>query len=140
MATTHQSGFTGSLTFVAGPSSLVSSIAPLTLQKWSLAQETGVVSAFAKGDTWKTKFPTVNRWSADVECLVSDGVTPATQLITGQTITTAKFILNGTAAVPTDYLQGNGKITSLVVDDPLDGPVVARIKILGDGILTPVTA
>ena len=129
MATTHQSGFTGSLTFGAGPTNLV---AVGTLQKWDVTQETGVIAAYAKGDVWKTKFPTVNRWSADVECLVPDGVDPATQLVTGQTITTAKFIINAT-----DILQGSGKIVSISIDDPLDGPVVAKIKILGNGILTP---
>ena len=88
MAVTHQSGFSGSITWNAGagpgPLTLVSST---TLQKWAVAQETSVIEAYAKGDTWKTKFPTVNRWSADVEALVPDGQTPATELIVGQTIT-----------------------------------------------------
>ena len=129
----HQSGFIGSIVLTGGPTSLAA-----VITKWTLNQTTRNHEAYVKNDTWKKKFATVSEWDADVEFLLPDGVTPGTQLITGQTITTLNLIM-----VTGNYYAATASssfIESFEIDDPLDGPVTIRAKICGKGFLSAVAA
>lgn len=125
----HQSGYGGTMSMATGPTGLVA-LGPL--QAFIIRQNRGVFEAFGKGEGWVTTFPTVKRWSADVTTLLPDSaaradfgfdamVSPATGV---------KFAFN-----TSDDLTGEGHIENCVLEDPLDGPVLARLAIRGNGAL-----
>lgn len=129
----HQSGFGGSIAATGGPTGLV---AAGPLQGFVINQSRGTFEAYGKGEAWVTTFATVRRWNADVTCLVPDGAAAADIGIGSMTDPTSwefKFNTN-------DKLTGAGYIEEAIMEDPLDGPVVARLKVRGNGALTPTVS
>lgn len=131
----HMSGFGGSVTVTAGPSTLVAAV-----QRWSVSQKTRNHEAYNMGQEWKETFVTASEWEATVECLIPVGITPATQLEVGQNIADLRLKFNAT-----EYYEATGSgatgcfISGMSIDNPLDAPITAKMTITGKGALLPVT-
>ena len=147
----HQSGFGGKITFttVTGAQEALSVHPPYTVdvdgniplvkstqgvetqgtvQTWSLNQNTDNFEAYAKKDVWVTTFATASEWDADVTVLVPEGLSGAAAQASMQPGSVVDVTLKINAS---DNFRGLGFISAVDFDDPLDGPVTARLKIIG---------
>lgn len=131
----HQSGWAGVMTVNNGPTKLV--IAP-NLQSWRINQTRGRFTCFGKSEAWQTSFVTSRGWTGEVTALLPDDATVTDIGINGLSDTVEHaFVFKANAS---DTLTGNAWITDNVQEDPLDGPVLARLSLLGNGALTPAVA
>lgn len=145
----HQSGFGGKILFTTGVSNALSvhpaytvdadGNIPLvksiqggetqgTVQAWTLNQNTDNFEAYAKSDIWVTTFATASEWDADVTVLVPAELTGAAAQASMQpgSVVDITLLMN-----VNDKFRGKGFISAIDFDDPLDGPVTARIKVIG---------
>ncbi len=126
----HLSGYGGKVVVNSG-----SAFVGVAVQDWTIDSTKAVAEAYAKGETWKTKFPTVTRWSATVTTLVAADIATAT-LTTGTAIDVDLVYYD---AANDGRFEGSGYIEGVSTADPKDGPVVATVRIKGDGTLTHAT-
>lgn len=157
----HQTGFGGSIKLLVSstvlqPAGTLGSIESrlakghllstvnVTIQKWTVDSDMGIVEAFAKREAWVTKFGTVKGWKASVEALMPDTLAVGEfQHLYTSLAAVCTFVINATVASPAveiDFLSGTGSITECRVETPMDGPVVAFLEILGTGALVPTVA
>ena len=123
-ATKHQSGFNGSIDFTSGgPTGLVTSA---SLLRWSCRERMKSFSCYAKGDVWETQFTLAGTYEFNFDVLIPVNVTPGTNLQVGMAVVEGKFNINAA-----DYITATGVIVDLDIDDPLDGPVVAKMRMIG---------
>jgi len=123
----HLSGYGGKITVNSG-----SAFVGVGVQEWTIDSVKATGEAYAKNDTWKTKFATVTRWSATATVLVADDI--ATTTLTTGTAIDLDFVYSD--ATYDGHFDGAGYIEGVSVADPKDGPVVATVRIKGNGTLT----
>ena len=116
------------MTMTGGPTGL---IAAGPLQAFTIRQNRGVFEAFGKGEGWVTTFPTVKRWSADVTALLPDNAALVDLGMNTMADPSAIMFKFNSA----DDLEGSGYVEDLTHEDPLDGPVLSRFTVRGNGAL-----
>ncbi len=122
------SGFDGTLTIFTGGTALVTQI-----EEWIMNQDSDIIIAFAKGDTWKTKFLGSSEWRAEVRSLVDDAVA-ASALLVNQALVTAAFIMKvGTTNL--EFVGAASLLSNITTESPVDGPVILRATVTGTGAL-----
>ncbi len=125
----YMSGFDGSLTIATGGTALVAAI-----EEWIVNQDSDIIVARAKGDTWKTKFLGSSEWRAEVRAIVDDAVLSAA-LIVNQALVTAEFIMK-TGGTNLSFIGAVALLSNLTTESPPDGPVILRATVTGTGALT----
>lgn len=127
----HQSGYGGSVVFGTGDA--FSAIA-VAVEAWSVNQNTELIEARAKGEGWKTKFAGASEWDGQITCLHQDDATNGLLVAsaTGASRTFTDLLLKINAA---DYLTGSGFVSTVAIDDPVDGPAKVTYGLTGNGAL-----
>lgn len=132
----HQSGYGGSVVFGTGDAPAAIAVG---LEAWSVNQNTEIIEARAKGDGWKTKFAGASEWDGQITCLIADDAADGLLVASaaGDLRTFTDLLLKVNAA---DYLTGSGFISTVAIENPVDGPAKATYGLTGNGALAQTHA
>jgi len=138
----HVSGYDGTISYTAAADAIFGPTDGTTveLESWTLRQTTDTFSAFAKGEAHKTKFATASDWTATVTFLIQDGLV-STELDIRKAATAPKQVTSLQLHTTTqDFFAGEGYVSSIEIDDPLDGPVRVTCEIEGNSAIVSTGA
>lgn len=120
---------------IAGKSGLlkISANTMSEVTNWSLDASADMLESTSLGDSWKENTPGLKEWSAS--CDISWMMTDAAQLACQTAYLASTSVAVSLYVNATNFYSGTAYISSMNVEDAVDGLVTATLELTGSGAL-----